>query len=148
MTEMTWTGFPYDPEVDREKSLSERVKEKLYEFNFSIISNYKIDGTEDNMIITDDMIIAVNDKTRTTAISFEATTRPDIAAKRMLILGEIKTFSEMVVMESYVFENNQLVTGQKAIDIAHKRMGREVINDFVKKQVYFDIMKSEKCFDC
>jgi hypothetical protein len=128
--------------------LSELVKQKLYEFNFSIISSYKIDDSDDCMIITDDMIVAVNDKKKTTAIAFEATTRPDIAAKRMLMLGEIQDFSEVVVMESYVFENNQLVTGQKAIEIAHKRMGREVVNEFVKKQVYFDIMKTEKCFDC
>lgn len=128
--------------------ISELIKEKLFEFNFSIVSSYKIDNSDDLMIITDDMIIAVNDKTKTTAIAFEATTRPDVAAKRMLILKEVEEASQICIMESYIFENNQLVTGDKAIEIANQRLGREAINEFMKKQVYNEIIRTEKCFEC
>lgn len=131
-----------------ESEISDLIKEKLFEFNFGIISSYKIDKTDDLMIITDDMIIAVNDKTKTTAISFEATTRPDVVAKRMLILKEVEQASDICVMESYVFENNKLVTGDEALKIAHSRLGREAINDFMKKQIYNEIIKTEKCGEC
>ncbi len=129
-------------------SLSEKFKEKLFEFNFGIISGYCIDKTEEYMIITDDMILAVNDGNNTVAIAFEATTPPDVVAKRMIILKEVEGTESISVMESYVFENNVLVTGNDAIAIAKKRLGREAINEFLKSQVYMDIMQSEKCFNC
>lgn len=129
-------------------SLSEKYKEKLFEFNFGIISGYCIDKTKEYMIITDDMILAVNDGDKTVSVAFEATTKPDTVAKRMMILSEVEGTKGLSVMESFVFENNQLVTGDEALKIAHKRLGREIINEFLKNQVYAEIIQSEKCFEC
>jgi hypothetical protein len=129
-------------------TLSEKFKEKLFEFNFAIISGYCIDKTKEYMIITDDMILAVNDEDKTVSIAFEATTPPDTVAKRMMILSEVEGTKGLSVMESFVFENNNLVTGDDATMIAKKRLGREVINEFLKSQVYMDIIQSEKCFNC
>jgi hypothetical protein len=153
MTEMTWTGFPYDENEPHSPDpstsvLSEKFKEKLFEFNFGIISGYCIDKTKEYMIITDDMILAVNDRENTVAVAFEATTPPDVVAKRMLILKEVEGTETISVMESFVFENNHLVTGDDAVAIAKKRLGREAINEFLKSQVYMDIIQSEKCFNC
>ena len=129
-------------------NLSEKFKEKLFEFNFGIISGYSIDKTKEYMIITDDMILAVNDQDNTVSIAFEATTQPDIVAKRMIILSEVEGTHNMSIMESFVFEKNQLVTGEDATIIAKKRLGRDVVNEFLKSQVYTEIIQSEKCFNC
>lgn len=129
-------------------SLAKKFQEKLFEFNFEIVSSYKIDKTNESMIITDDMILAVNEDTNNVAIAFEATTKPDVVAKRIVILSEVEGPSGVCIMDSYVFENNQLVTGDKALQIAYKRLGREAINEFLKTQVYNGIINSEKCFEC
>jgi hypothetical protein len=130
------------------QSLVQKCQEKLFDYNRGIKASYKVEETNEFMIITDEMIIAVDENKSLVSCAFEATTKPDLVAKLTLLLAEIEDIKQVAVMESYVFENDHLVVGEQAFEIARRRLGNEVINEFVKKQVYNDIIKTEKCGEC
>jgi hypothetical protein len=130
-------------------SIVDKVRSKINEYGLEIYSDYPLidhDG-EDYVFFVEEMILFINEKEKSIAVSFQASTKPERAANIILILNETKT--NIDVMESFIFDkNNEYLSGEKAFDLIEKSKQSDVIQDFVKDQTYREILLTAKCHEC
>jgi len=131
-------------------SIIDKVRAKINEYGLEIYSDYPlIDGSDDGdyVFFIEEMILFINKKEESIAVSFQASTRPERAANIILILNEIKT--NIDIMESFIFDkNNEYISGEKAFDLIEKSKQSNVIQDFLKDQTYKEILLTAKCHEC
>lgn len=127
-------------------SIIDKVKAKLEEYGLEIYNDYQA-SKDEYVFYVEDMIVFVDTKDNTVAVSFQAAVRPDKAANIVLILAELKL--NIDVMESFIFDrNNKCLTGEKAFDLINKSKQSETIQDFIRNQAYREILISAKCHEC
>jgi len=132
------------------KRYRKKVLEKLSEYGFGLISKYE---TEDQgyCFMTNDMIIFLDEDDNSLAVTFQADSKPEDAATRILILNEIEDISEISVMESFIYDkDNKFISGSKAHDIVKDGIIMEAFTKLAQQQTYIEILKDKniECFEC
>ena len=126
-------------------SITDKVRSKLEEYGLDIFNDYPVE--DEYVFFVEDMMIFVNQKTKTIGVSFQASLRPDRVANMMLILREMEV--DIDVMESFIFDrNNKYLSGEKAFDLINKSKQSEIIQDFLKDQAFRNILLHSKCHEC
>jgi hypothetical protein len=128
-------------------SIIDQVRAKIDEYGLEVFSDYPLVDGDEYVFFTEDMILFVNKKEESIGISFQASTRPDRAAKMILIINEIEI--DINIMESFIFNrNNEYLSGEKAFDLIEKTKKSDAVQNFVKDQMYKEILLTSDCHEC
>lgn len=128
-------------------SIIDQVRAKIDEYGLEVFSDYPLVDGDEYVFFTEDMILFVNKKEESIGISFQASTRPDRAAKMILIINEIEI--DINIMESFIFNrNNEYLSGEKAFDLIEKTKKSDAVQSFVKDQMYKEILLTSDCHEC
>ena len=93
------------------------------------------------------MVIFVHPNEEVT-ISFQATTKPDDAAKNILILQEIPNI-QIDIMESFIYRHdNKLVCGEDAYQLIYDTIKAEGARDYAKEASYTYLLNNVKGYEC
>ena len=127
-------------------SLINVVRDKVEEYGIQIYNDYSIENNE-YVFFIEDAVIFVNEKDKSIGVSFHAATKPDKTAKIVLILNEMKI--QIHIMDSFVFDkDNKYLSGDKAFELIDIARQEKIIEEFMKNQVYQQILLSSECHEC
>lgn len=129
-------------------NLVEKIELKLEEYGIEIFDQYGIENN-DYVFIVSDMLIVVHNNSKEISISFQVSTKPEIAVNNTLILEEIIDIKKINVLESFAFTNeHKIVCGKKAYDLLHKCIKENIIYDLEQKRMYQNILITTKGYEC
>jgi len=117
--------------------------DKLNEFGIDILRR---DFNKDEYsIVCDKMVLFLKDKVL--SVAFQATTRPDDAAKHIVILYQ--TGLTIEIMEAFIFdEEHNIISGDEAYELVNKSTEEKVLKLFVEDQVMKSMLVSLEGFNC
>ncbi len=127
-------------------SLTEQVRNKIDEYGIEIYNDYPTTDSE-YVFFVEDMVLFVNEKTKTVGASFQACTRPERVANIVMILNEMKI--DIDVMDSFVFDKeNKYISGEKAYKLIDETHQSEIIQNFLKQQAYRELLINSDGHKC
>jgi len=117
--------------------------DKLNEFGIDILRR---DFNKDEYsIVCDKMVLFLKDKVL--SVAFQATTRPDDAAKHIVILYQ--TGLTIEIMEAFIFdEEHNIISGDEAYELVNKSTEEKVLKLFVEDQVMKSMLVGLEGFNC
>jgi len=126
------------------------VIDKLKEYGYEIYNISPTSNEKEICIMTESMMVFVNDNDESITISFEYTLDPEKVAQNMMILNEVQEVKIVYIAESYIFdpEQKKYIIGQKAKEIANKIATEKMLREYTKDQVYSHILATQKCHEC
>jgi hypothetical protein len=126
------------------------VIDKLKEYGYEIYNISPTSNEKEICIMTESMMIFVNDNDKSITISFEYTLDPEKVAQNMMILNEVQEVKLVYIAESYIFdpEQKKYIVGQKAKEVANKIETDKILREYTKDQVYSHILATQKCHEC
>lgn len=126
------------------------VIDKLKEYGYQIYNVSPTSNEKEICIMTESMMLFVNDNDESITISFEYTLDPEKVAQNMMILNEVQEVKLVYIAESYIFdpEQKKYTVGQKAKEVANKIATDEMLRQYTKDQVYSHILATQKCHEC
>lgn len=127
-----------------------QVKNKLDEYGYDIYHISETSNDNEICIMTESMMVFVDDKEKSITLSFEYTLEPEKVAQNMMILNEIEDIEYVYVSESFVFDpkTKKYVVGNEAKKIAYERAQAKIMREFTKDQVYSHILATQRCHEC
>lgn len=129
-------------------TLFKSVKDKLDEYGIQLYHIEPIPDTEEKIFYCEDMVLFINDKSKTIGISFQATTKPERAANLTLIVAEIGC-EDLSIMEGFIFnDKKEFFSGEKAYQLISNSQKAELMEEIEKERMYEDILNNVKGYDC
>jgi len=131
--------------------LIKKVKEKLDEYGFDIFKDYSVEeeGHNEHVILAEDMIIFVRPGEKEMSIAFQATIKPDKAARNLLILSQVINPTKIDVTESFIYnDNREMLSGDDAYELVAKSIKQEGINEFIEEQTLNHLLETSECYEC
>jgi hypothetical protein len=129
-------------------SLFDSVKEKMDEYGINIYHVEKIPKTKERIFYVEDMVLFINDEVKSIGLAFQATTKPDRAANLTLIVAEIDC-EDISIMEGFIFnESSEFLSGEQAYQLVDQSKKKELLQQIQKEQMYEDLLKKVKCYEC
>ena len=124
------------------------VLKKFEEYGMNVFKDYKTEKNE-HCFMVDNMIVYLDRKDSTLAVSFHASAKPEEVAQNLLILKEVKDLNDIYVMDSFIYDlNDTFISGEKAHDLVKRTIENEAIKNFAERQTYTEYLAKAKCFDC
>lgn len=125
-----------------------KVIEKFDEYGMRVFTDYPTQRNE-HCFMVENMIVYLDKKDSTIAVSFLASSRPEHVANNLLILKEIEDVEDIFVMESFVYDmNDKFVSGNDAHELVKKSIELEALKEFTKRQAYTEVLVKSNCFEC
>jgi hypothetical protein len=116
---------------------------KLNEFGIDILRRDFNNG--EYSIVCDNMVLFLKDGTL--SIAFQATTKPDDAAKHVVILYQ--TGLKIDIMEAFIFdEEHNIISGDEAYELVNKSIEEKMLKVFVEDQVMKGMLVYSEGFNC
>lgn len=126
--------------------LTQLVSKKLSEYDYQIYKEFEEE--KHDIIFTEDMVIYVFPE-NTIGISFQATAKADTVANNVMILNEIPEVMDIEIMESFIYNTkNEVVQGDAAYDLVEQSLKQSAINEYVRQQVYKNLLEEVECHSC
>ena len=125
-----------------------KVANKFKEYGMKLFTDYPVEKNE-HCFMVDNMIVYLDKKDNTIAVSFLASSKPEEVANYMMILNEIENLNEIFVMDSFVYDlNDKFVSGDDAHKLVKESIQHEALKEFAKRQTYIEVLSKANCFDC
>jgi hypothetical protein len=116
---------------------------KLNEFGIDILRRDM--NNNEHSIVCDNMVLFLKDGTL--SVAFQATTKPDDAAKHVVILYQ--TGLKIDIMEAFIFdEEHNIVSGDEAYELVNKSIEEKVLKGFVEDQTMKGLLIYSEGFNC
>ena len=116
---------------------------KLNEFGIDILR--KDLNKEEYSVVCKNMVLFL--KNGTVSIAFQATTKPDDAAKHVVILYQ--TGLKIDIMEAFIFdEEHNIISGDEAYELVNRSIEEKVLKGFVEDQVMKGMLVYSEGFNC
>ena len=131
--------------------LIKKVKGKLDEYGFEIFKDYQVDEEDhkEHVILAEEMIIFIRPDKKEVSIAFQATIKPDAAARNLLILSEVINTSKIDITEPFIYnENREMLSGDEAYDLVRKSIKQQGINEFIEEQTLNRLLEVSECYEC
>lgn len=130
-------------------AIVDKTRTKFKEYGLEIFNDYPIGDTGEYVFFVEDMVVFIDIKANTIGVSFQVETKPEKVAQMILILNEIEASTEIDVMESFTFDNNnQFLSGDKAYNLVEQSKEGKIIHDFVTKQAYRNLLVKSEGYQC
>ena len=95
------------------------------------------------------MILFVRPKKNEVTISFQATTKPEIAARNLLVLSEVFDPSKIDIIESFIYNNKkEFLSGDAAYNLVAETLKQEGINEYLREYNLRKLLERNECFEC
>jgi len=130
------------------KFFKDKVAEKITEYNLTLLTDY---STEDkgHCFMTNEMIIFTDEEDISISVAFQADQKPENVAFFTLMLSEIKEARDIFIMESFIYDNNnKYISGADAHKLVEETIISLAFEKVAKYQMYNDILKNSKCYEC
>jgi hypothetical protein len=122
--------------------LHEAVVEKLIDYGFKIHAEQKIEGECEYYIAIDNVAVFINEKDNYIKISYMADMKPEDAASFLLVVQEIEEIEKIVIMESFIFDNEKnLLSGQDAYNEVRRKIADQAIRNFTIHQFHTKMLE-------
>lgn len=118
----------------------------LSKYNIKVLDHYYSDTKY--FILTDFMIISYNIETMIMNISFNISTRPDIAAFFTLVLTDFNEVKDINISEIYMINDGKMLTGDECTEKNQTNIKRTIIDDFLVEQIKLDYLKKVTGGNC
>jgi hypothetical protein len=126
----------------------DQVRKKFKEYGMKLFTDYST-REDEHCFMVDNMIIYLDKKDNSIAVSFLASAKPEEVASNMIVLNEIEGLSDIFVMESFVYDvNDKFLSGEEAHSLVKETIRHSALKEYVKRQTYLDILMKAKCFEC
>lgn len=126
--------------------LTRLVSKKLSEYDYQIYKEFEED--EHDIIFTEDMVVYIFPE-NTLGISFQATAKADIVANNVMILNEIPEVMDIEIMDSFIYNTkNEVIQGNEAYELVENSIRQEAINEYVRQQIYKNLLEDVECHSC
>lgn len=126
-----------------DQNVIQKIKEYLSNNNIKVLTDYTVDNRD--YLITDFMIVNYSNKDKIIDLSFNVSTRADIAAHFTLMLNELEDVNGISIMEIYMIdENGKYISGSECIKKHQENMRKLVIDDFVSEEVQLHYLKTHQ----
>ncbi len=126
----------------------DEVVKKLDEYGMKLFTDYPIEQSE-HCFMVDNMIIYLDKKDNTIAVSFHASAKPEEVANSMMVLNEIQGLSDIYVMESFVYDiNDKFLSGDDAHKLVKETIQHQALKEFARRQTYIEVLTKAKCHEC
>lgn len=123
------------------------VLNKLNEYGFEIFKHHEL-SDEQHVFFCSEMVMFVYKEEHSIGISFQATTKPDIAAKNILVLSEIDEI-RIDIMESFIYStDNKLINGDEAYELIEDAIKNKAVEEYKKHATYEYLLNNVDCFEC
>jgi hypothetical protein len=123
------------------------VLKKFEEYGMNVYTDYPTEKNE-HCFMVENMIVYLDQKDDTIAVSFHASAKPEEVAQNLLILKELEV-NDVYIMDSFVYDlNDKFLSGEKAHELVKRTIETQAIKDFTIKQAYTEYLVTAKCFDC
>lgn len=130
-------------------SIVDKTRKKFDEYGLKIYNDYSISDDEEYVFFVEDMVVFINTKDSTIGVSFQVTTIPEKVGQMILILNEIEGSTEIDVMESFTFDNNnKFLSGDKAHTLVERSKEAKIIHDFLTNQAYKNLLVKSEGYQC
>jgi hypothetical protein len=124
------------------------VTKKFKEYGMKVFTDYET-IEDQHCFMVEDMIVYLDKKDNSIAVSFLASSKPEDVAQNMMILSEIEDLNEIFVMDSFVYDmNDKFVSGADAHKLVKKTIEHDAVKEFAKRQTFIEVLTKAKCFDC
>ena len=129
-------------------SLTDLVSKKLDEYGLKIYEHYQIENSNEFTFYLKEGILFVDNEKETINISFQVTTKPDMAAKITLVLNEVSC-KRIAIMDSFIFNNkNEYITGNEAYNLVEKVKQQKIEKEVQQEYIYTEILANSRCIEC
>jgi len=131
-------------------SICDLLKTKLNEYGYKI---YQLNETSDKnqfCLMTESMMIFIDEKERSLTLSFEYTLEPEKVGQNIMIINEIDQVKFIYISESYMFDdlNKRYVVGSKAKELVFKLRKNLILREITEQQLYRNVLMTHKCHEC
>jgi hypothetical protein len=124
------------------------VIKKFNEYGMKLFTDYPTERSN-HCFMVDNMIIYLDQKDNTIAVSFHASSKPEEVANNLLILKEIEDLNDIYIMDSFVYDiNDQFLSGDAAHKLVKESIQHEALKEFAKRQTYIEVLSKAKCHEC
>lgn len=124
------------------------VVKKFEKYGMKLFTDYQTVENQ-HCFMVENMIVYLDKKDNTIAVSFLASSKPEEVANNMMILSEIEDLNDIFVMESFVYDmNDKFISGDDAHKIVKESIEHNALKEFAKRQTYIEVLSKAKCFDC
>ena len=125
-----------------------QVVKKFEEYGMRLLTDYPVEKNE-HCFMVDNMIVYLDQKDSTIAVSFHASAKPEEVANNMMILTEIDGLNDIFVMESFVYDlHDHFLSGEEAHNLVKKTIEHEALKEFATRQTYIEVLSKAKCHEC
>jgi len=126
------------------------VEHKLNEYGYEIYQTFETSNDKEFCIMTDDIMIFVDENEKSLSLSFECTSKPVDVAQSIMLLNEIEEIDYIYITESYIFDRNckNYVVGEEAEKVADELMQNKILSAYTRDQLYAHILATQKCHEC
>lgn len=131
--------------------LIKKVKEKLDEYGFDIFKDYSVeeDGRAEHVILAEDMILFVRPGEKEMSVAFQATIKPDAAARNLLILSEVINPKKIDITEAFIYnDKREMLSGDEAYELVQQSIKQQGINEFIQEQTLNQLLETTECYEC
>jgi hypothetical protein len=126
--------------------LAKLVSKKLSEYDYQIYKEFEEE--KHDIIFTEDMVVYIFPE-NTLGISFQATAKADVVANNVMILNEIPEVMDIEIMDSFIYNTkNEVVQGDEAYEIVENSIRQAAINEYVRQQIYKNLLEDVECHSC
>jgi hypothetical protein len=124
------------------------IIDKFNEHGMRLFTDYPTQKHE-HCFMVENMIIYLDKKKNSIAVSFLASSKPEVVAQNLLVLKEIEDVDNVFVMESFVYDmNDRFISGEDAHLIVKKSIEHEALKEYTKNQAYTEVLTKASCFEC
>ena len=126
------------------------IRDKLNEYGYEIYHIAETRNEKETCIMTESMMVFVNEKDHSITLSFEYTLDPEKVAQNMMIINEVEDIELVYISESYIFdpEQKKYIVGNEAKEIANRIATQNFMRSYTRDQVYSHILATQKCHEC
>jgi len=127
-------------------SLVKIIMDKLDSYGIEIYSHQH--DNECDIIFATDMIIFLDNIKNDTVVSFQATMRPDDAARYILVLKQIPDI-HLVIMEAFIYnKEKRFIIGEDAYRLIKESIKYKAKVEYATEEAYTQILEQAECFKC
>lgn len=127
------------------KSIKDKIKNKLEEFGIEIYRDYTYEDEE--ILVADNLTITCNQND--VFVNFKVSTNPSFSARVILILVELKGIKSFYIGEEYIFDNEgKFIDGEEAYKYHYNMLKKMAIHEFMEEQSQLYLLNRAKSYNC
>lgn len=130
-------------------TIVEEILTKLEENDVKVFKHFLLeDQKNEHLIMAKDMILYYDIDKNVLNVSFHVETKPEDAAINILCLKKIKDIKRIFIMDSHIYKDNFLISGEQAYNIHQQNYTEKILDYFLKTEDEIQELINAKGYRC